>query len=263
MLKRRLKEPFGKAGLTVAILALVLAMVGGAYAAGALSGKQKKEVEKIAQKVAGKPGATGPAGTPGTNGTNGAAGKDGAPGTPGASVTSTPLASGNANCAQGGAEFKAGSSGPTFACNGSPAQYPKVLPPGRTESGSWALSVKQAGVFENTALAMISFPISLAEPLPGTKVHYVLPAEWNGGTPPAECPGNPEEPQAEPGSLCLYAHVSFGFTQFGGHLEIFIPDKGPPGQGGESGAATYGAGLAGNVGPEGGFAYGSWAVTAE
>jgi hypothetical protein len=29
-MKRRLKEPFGKAGLTVAICALVLALVGGA-----------------------------------------------------------------------------------------------------------------------------------------------------------------------------------------------------------------------------------------
>jgi hypothetical protein len=77
---RAIREPFGKAGLTVAICALVLAMVGGAYAAGALSGKQKKEVEKIAKKFAGKPGATGAAGANGTNGTNG---KDGAPGTAG------------------------------------------------------------------------------------------------------------------------------------------------------------------------------------
>ena len=33
MLKRRLKEPFGKAGLIVAVVALVFAMLGGAYAA--------------------------------------------------------------------------------------------------------------------------------------------------------------------------------------------------------------------------------------
>jgi hypothetical protein len=33
MLKRRLKEPFGKAGLTVAIVALVLATTGAAFAA--------------------------------------------------------------------------------------------------------------------------------------------------------------------------------------------------------------------------------------
>ncbi|MCW2987260.1 MAG: hypothetical protein JWM24_198, partial [Solirubrobacterales bacterium] len=55
MLKRRLREPFGKAGLTVGVIALVMALVGGAYAAGALTGKQKKEVEKIAKKFAGKP----------------------------------------------------------------------------------------------------------------------------------------------------------------------------------------------------------------
>ena len=51
---RAIREPFGKAGLTVAILALVLAMVGGAYASGALTGKQKKEVKKIAKKYAGE-----------------------------------------------------------------------------------------------------------------------------------------------------------------------------------------------------------------
>jgi hypothetical protein len=84
MLRRRLKEPFGKAGLTVAMLALVVAMAGGAYAAtgggngkaataskakskksknknsnAGLSGKQKKEVKKIAKQevetFAGKP----------------------------------------------------------------------------------------------------------------------------------------------------------------------------------------------------------------
>ena len=59
---RAIREPFGKAGLTVAVLAVVLAMVGGAYAAGALSTQQKKEVERIARKAAGRPAPTGPAG---------------------------------------------------------------------------------------------------------------------------------------------------------------------------------------------------------
>src|SRR3954453_22689625 len=59
MLNRHFKEPFGKAGLTVAILALVLAMVGGAWAAVGLNGKQKKEVRKIAKTFAGKPGVAG------------------------------------------------------------------------------------------------------------------------------------------------------------------------------------------------------------
>jgi hypothetical protein len=83
---RAIREPFGKAGLTVAICALVLAMVGGAYAAGALSGKQKKEVEKIAKKYAGKTGSAGsqgPAGPAGAKGDTGTNGKDGTNGTNG------------------------------------------------------------------------------------------------------------------------------------------------------------------------------------
>ena len=47
---RGIREPFGKAGTVIGIVALVFAMVGGAFAAGALTAKQKKEVEKIAKK---------------------------------------------------------------------------------------------------------------------------------------------------------------------------------------------------------------------
>lgn len=68
---RAIREPFGKAGLTVAILALVLAMVGGAYAAGALTGKQKREVKKIAKKYAGEAGPQGKEGKQGPTGPEG------------------------------------------------------------------------------------------------------------------------------------------------------------------------------------------------
>src|SRR6476660_6457976 len=111
-------EPFGKAGLTVAILALVMAMVGGAYAAGALSGKQKKEVEKIAKKFAGKPGAPGTNGTNGTNGTSGAPGKEGSPGKDGANVTSKAIPTSSETCEkQGGTEFTS-ASGTEKVCTG-------------------------------------------------------------------------------------------------------------------------------------------------
>ena len=92
---KRLREPFGKAGLTVAIVALVMALVGGAYAAGGLTKSQEKQVKKIAKKYAGKAGPAGAAGTAGAqgvpgaagaagkDGTNGTDGDDGAPGTPG------------------------------------------------------------------------------------------------------------------------------------------------------------------------------------
>ena len=55
----QLRSQFGTAGLVVAIVALIAALAGGAYAAsGGLTGKQKKEVTKIAKQNAGKPGGT-------------------------------------------------------------------------------------------------------------------------------------------------------------------------------------------------------------
>jgi hypothetical protein len=113
---RAIREPFGKAGLTVAILALVFAMVGGAYAAsGGLTGKQKKEVEKIAKKYAGKTGpagSQGPAGPAGAKGDTGTNGKDGTNGTNG----------------KEGPEGKQGKDGTTG--------FTETLPSGETETGS-------------------------------------------------------------------------------------------------------------------------------
>jgi len=108
----RLREPFGKAGLIVAIVALVAATVGGAYAANSatdsakrhhkkkkkkqpgLNAKQKKQVRSIAKTEARKVGGvTGPAGPQGpkgdkgdtgTKGDKGDTGDKGANGAPGA-----------------------------------------------------------------------------------------------------------------------------------------------------------------------------------
>jgi hypothetical protein len=91
---RGIREPFGKAGTVIGIVALVFAMVGGAFAAGTLTAKQKKEVEKIAKKYAGKSGAAGelgpvgqrgPVGPPGL-GTKGDQGIQGIQGIPGPST---------------------------------------------------------------------------------------------------------------------------------------------------------------------------------
>src|SRR4051812_37822953 len=88
LMYRRYKERFGTVGVALGVIALILALGGTALAAsGALTGKQKKEVEKIAKKYAGKPGAPGAPGTAGTNGTNGTNGKDGAPGAKGGDGT--------------------------------------------------------------------------------------------------------------------------------------------------------------------------------
>jgi Collagen triple helix repeat (20 copies) len=223
MLKRRLKEPFGKAGLTVAILALVLAMVGGAWAAAGLTGKQKKQVIKIAKKYAGKPGAPGTNGTNGTNGApgekgpkgdtgatgaqglkgdTGATGATGSTGAPGESVTITALNAGQCNNGEAGAKFT-NASGTAEACNGTSGSgggggYPEFLPTGKSEKGDWAFAYPDAGEILKEP---ISFPIPLAAALPASQVHFIFPGE----TPPTGCPGTFEEPEAESGNLCVYS----------------------------------------------------------
>jgi hypothetical protein len=188
MLQRlRRPEPFGKAGLMVAVFALVVAMAGGAYAAGALSGKQKKEVEKIAKKFAGKPGANGQQGAAGANGTNGTNGKDGASGNPGAP----------------------GKDG-TFST--------EPLPPKQTLTGVWHVAGPEGHYY-----AQISFPIEVS-PAPTALIqaneenygYLIKDGEATfypeGATNQLEaeeaweiaCPGDAGEPQATPGFLCMY-----------------------------------------------------------
>ena len=92
---RGIREPFGKAGTVIGIVALVFAMVGGAFAAGALTAKQKKEVEKIAKKYAGKSGAAGELGQRGPVGPQGQQGGKGDQGIQGIPGPSTGAASGD------------------------------------------------------------------------------------------------------------------------------------------------------------------------
>ncbi|MCW2989235.1 MAG: hypothetical protein JWM24_2173 [Solirubrobacterales bacterium] len=207
MLKRRLKEPFGKAGLTVAIFALVLAMVGGAYAAGALSGKQKKEVEKIAKKFAGKPGAAGAPGAPGTPGAagkNGTNGTNGGAGANGKSVTVTEIEEGEAGeCEEtGGAMVKQeGSGSGVEVCNGekgkegSPWTAGGTLPKGSTETGTWYFPPSA----NPEPQVPISFPIPLAHEVFLTD-EFITEEEG----PTAGCPGSAREPKAKEGFLCVY-----------------------------------------------------------
>lgn len=78
-----MRNRFGVPGV-IAVIALVFAMIGGAYAAsGGLTSKQKKEVKKIAKSEAqklvgtGPTGPAGPAGPPGTAGAQGPTGPEG------------------------------------------------------------------------------------------------------------------------------------------------------------------------------------------
>jgi hypothetical protein len=211
---RAIREPFGTAGLIVACVALIAALAGGAYAAGGgLTGKQKKEVKKIAKQFAGKPGAqgaTGPAGADGKQGTNGAGGQsgadgeDGAPGKDGKSVVLGNATAGE--CGLGGVTLEVeGSSSKKKVCNGQTG-YTETLPEGKTETGAWGFLTPLQG-----ALAPISFNIPLAEPLDSDHVHYIdengeeVEFFGPGRSDSTECLGTPDVPLASPGNLCVYA----------------------------------------------------------
>jgi hypothetical protein len=232
-------EPLGKAGLTVAILALVLATTGAAFAAGKLTSGQKKEVEKIAKKYAGKPGAPGAPGTPGTNGTNGKDGAPGAPGEDGTNVTNTAVPTSSSTCNHlGGAEFKVGSGAATTACNGQTG-FTETLPPEKTEIGTWAAY--------GETVAPISFNIPLPGPL---DENHVLKSGDTGFA--GHCPGTAEVPEAAEGYLCVYTGASLGGSISG------------IAKSGSSSFPTAGASSAGAVlytPPGSGAIFGTWAVT--
>lgn len=256
---RAIEEPFGKAGLVVAVIALVIATTGAAFAAVGLNSKQKKEVTKIAKKFAGKPGAngaTGPAGAAGAKGEAGAAGKDG---TNGQSVTGEPIAAGGA-CGAGvtGVKYTLSATS-TNVCNGKNGTtgFTESLPSKKTEMGTWvaqynATDSEGEPEFVRTS---ISFPIPLATPAtPGKAAN----AEFlTSGNSTSHCPGDSAQPSAEPGYLCVYENVSVNISGFKGFGNLESPTF-------PTFASRYGVLVNFEneaIGPV--LALGSWAVTAE
>jgi len=278
-MKRRLKEPFGKAGLTVAILALVVGMAGGAYAAGGFSKSQEKQISKIAQKeakkYAGKPGAPGANGTAGSPGVAGKDGTNGTNGTNGESVTLTESANeieghckgGTTANGKGGTKLQVGAGTPTYACNGkegSPWTAGGTLPAGKSETGAWIVS--------DTATAAgqkLSSPVSFAIPLPAASTaHFVGQGEGAGESSenlPEGCAGNVKEPTAEPGFFCAYEAKEFNtnvtsYPFLGGVIQSYVldPSTSLPNRAGATGAAiVFSSEAEGNA-----AASGTWAVTA-
>lgn len=194
-----LKGRFGVPGV-ISVIALVFAMLGGAYAASGggelLAGtskahhKKKSKAKRGPRGRRGPRGATGPQGPPGLKGDKGDKGNEGKEGPPG------PLL--------------------------------ETLPSNRSLTGVWGTSPGKEG---GRALAPISFPIEV-EPAPTglIETHFVGftlglellgsgevptygPYPSPGGLTEAEedeeafkeaCPGNAAEPAAEPGFLCIY-----------------------------------------------------------
>lgn len=228
MQSKKLKDRLGAngPGLTVAVIAMVVALCGGAFAAsGGLTGKQKKEVKKISMETAKKfPGPAGPQGSPGQAGAAGAKGEKGdkgLDGKAGKSVTVTPIATGNAfECEErGGALLKEeGASSGVEVCagkagkEGEPWTAGGTLPPEATETGTFTVQGTEAdtaGIFTN-----ISFPIPLEEELDSehVKIASTFPV-------PTACKANVGEPGwgisnpgAQPGYLCVWANGELAGT---------------------------------------------------
>jgi collagen triple helix repeat protein len=264
---RAIREPFGTAGLIVAMVALVAALGGTALAAkGALTGKQKKEVTAIAKKFAGKPGPAGPAGPAGANGANGAKGDTGAkgdkgdpgapgspgsPGSPGAAGAdgASPenveeLNPGEEGCVSGGVVYESeAENSHAVVCNGeqgpegSPWTDGGTLPPGATEVATWSFqdTAEQADVpgLEDGIFVPVSFPIPISLDTllaASANIEYVLPP---GET--SNCPGFDQLPEATPGHVCIYESELFPVenTSFQ-HLQ-----KSPTGADGVGEAGAY------------------------
>jgi collagen triple helix repeat protein len=238
----RLQSKLGTAGLVVAIVALVAALTGAAFAANAaLSSKQKKEVTKIAKKYAGKPGAPGapgPAGPAGPAGKDGANGTNGTNGAPGESVKLGTATAGE--CPDGGITATVGGTKKPV-CNGETG-FTETLPSGETETGMWGTPTTQGGI----GFLPVSFSIPLAAAIAVENVHFV---ETEGEV--TECPGTGEDPEADPGHLCVYLNASEGSVIFSAGFLEALPGMSTP----------AGVALPFNV-AEGAFGYGSWAVTA-
>jgi hypothetical protein len=263
-----LRNRFGIPGV-ISVIALVFALVGGAFAANDLGGSGKS-VTASAKKAAkgprgprgpkGATGATGPAGAAGLQGPAGPQGPSGGDGKEGTSVTTSVEPKG-ANCKEGGTKLVGTSI--TYVCNGAkgkdgePWTLGGTLPSEATETGTWAYTSlviypDEEGVANptsGTAYIPISFAIPLAEELGEADVHVA---------PNPACTGSAANPTAAPGHLCVYQELK---EELGGALFPLVIHKGAS-DSYEEGASTAGAFL--RVEFEGGVSTaGTWAVTAE
>lgn len=240
----------------VAVLALVFAMSGGAYAASRYVIASTKQISpkvlKALKGASGTSGATGPAGSVGPAGPAGSTGPAGGQGPQGAKGEPGPKG-------PQGEPGKPGENGQ----EGSPWTAGGTLPSGQSEYGQWAFSDSAAGAYEAFATAALSFPIPLRPQLPDVADAYYIGLEEGEGEPrqssdiPVFCGGTVANPTAVSGDLCIFAAeatnllgvVPFDSSQTG--VEAFRHGKTGAGINAFSKAAGAVSG------------HGTWVVTAE
>lgn len=226
----------------IASLALVFAMTGGAYAAKRYLITSTRQISpSVLRSLQGKAGPAGANGAQGSAGAQGAAGPGGPQGPVGAQGK-------EGSPGKNGENGKDGTTG-----------FTETLPKGKTLKGEWSLASPEVSAANKQIVSSVSFGIPLAKaPLP----HYIR----SGGTTPAGCTGNVEEPGAEEGNLCVFAKDELN-TQT--ELPPFtFPNVCAMSQGvctfTPAGADKSGFGLV-TLSKEAGFVTldGTWAVTAE
>jgi hypothetical protein len=184
----------------IAIVALVFALTGGAFAATggngggshatALASKAKPKTKAGPRGPAGPKGATGATGAPGATGPGGPAGAAGGAGEKGTTGETGPKGEKGIQGIQG-IQGNPGTNGTTG--------FTKTLPAGETETGTYVAYINDLNQINAKVSVAISFPI----PVEGgvtSKAYYLEPGEKN-----SECEGTFETPEASPGVLCIYA----------------------------------------------------------
>lgn len=231
-----LRTRFGIPGI-ISVIALVFALVGGAFAANNLGGSGKGATASAKKKAAkgprgprgatgpaGPAGAAGPAGPAGAKGDTGAAGANGQAGTAGAAgkdgkgVTSASFEGTNEPVGEpceeaGGVEFKSASP-TTYACNGTdgengnPWAVGGTLPPGATETGLWNAArpamVTKEGEEVRAVGGAIFVSVSYNIPLESSPEKVLVPPAPEPNPDPTHCPGTVEDPEAASGWTCFY-----------------------------------------------------------